>query len=253
MDGDLENLDREQLIAEIKRLRAGIREHRDSSGQELCWHHPQLWGLLPERTDPLPTVPEWPQFLRGCVKYRESLDRELPEARRVTDEAPDDPSPSIAIAPDDLLQHWQGHRRVTRRVLEAFPEKELFEFSIGGMRPCSALALEMISMADAGIRGLATREWTMVANLAHHSERPTPQTRAEMLRLWDDVTARIDSMWPEIPQRRFEEIDKAFGEYEGPVFGLFLYWIDNEIHHRGQAYVYLRALGIEPPPFYDRS
>ena len=41
MDGDLENLDREQLIAEIKRLRAGIREHRDSSGQELCWHHPQ--------------------------------------------------------------------------------------------------------------------------------------------------------------------------------------------------------------------
>jgi uncharacterized damage-inducible protein DinB len=32
-----------------------------------------------------------------------------------------------------------------------------------------------------------------------------------------------------------------------------LYWIDNEIHHRGQGYVYLRALGIEPPAFYDRS
>jgi len=86
MDGDLENLDREQLIAEIKRLRAGIREHRDSSGHELCWHHPQLWGLLPEKTDPLPAVPEWPQFLRGCVKYRESLDRELPDARRITDD-----------------------------------------------------------------------------------------------------------------------------------------------------------------------
>ncbi|MCA1558880.1 MAG: hypothetical protein LC753_07415 [Acidobacteria bacterium] len=87
MDGDLENLDRGQLIAEIKRLPSGIREHRDSSGQELCWHHPKLWGLLPEKTDPLPTVPEWPRFLRGCVKYRESLDRELPAAKRVVDES----------------------------------------------------------------------------------------------------------------------------------------------------------------------
>ena len=59
-------------------LREGIRAHRDSTGQDLCWHHPALWGLLPERTDPVPTVPPWPEFLRGCVAYRQSLDRELP-------------------------------------------------------------------------------------------------------------------------------------------------------------------------------
>src|SRR5215204_541442 len=82
MDEDLVDLDREALVAEVKRLRAGIRAHRDSSGHELCWHHPQLWGLLPERTDPQPTVPEWPQFMRGCVRYRESLDRELAAAPR---------------------------------------------------------------------------------------------------------------------------------------------------------------------------
>jgi hypothetical protein len=86
VDEDLLRLDREALIAEVKRLRDGIRAHRDSSGHELCWHHPQLWSLLPEKTDPLPAVPDWPQFLRGCVKYRESLDRQLPNARRVTDE-----------------------------------------------------------------------------------------------------------------------------------------------------------------------
>ena len=80
MDDDLERMSRDQLVAEIRRLRAGIRAHRDSSGHDLCWHHPQLWGLLPE---PIPTdiaVPPWPQFLRGCVKYREALDRELPNA-----------------------------------------------------------------------------------------------------------------------------------------------------------------------------
>jgi hypothetical protein len=80
MDDDLPTMSREQLIAEVKRLRAGIREHRDSSGHDLCWHHPQLWGLLPERIDPAIAVPPWPKFLRGCLKYRESLEREAPNA-----------------------------------------------------------------------------------------------------------------------------------------------------------------------------
>ena len=80
MDEDLERLGREALIAEVRRLRQGIREHRDSSGHDLCWHHPQLWGLLPERVDPEIAVPPWPKFLRGCVKYRESLERKRPDA-----------------------------------------------------------------------------------------------------------------------------------------------------------------------------
>jgi hypothetical protein len=78
LDEDVDALTREQLIVEVKRLRSGIREHRDSSGQDLCWHHPKLWGLLPEKTDPVPTVPPWPEFMAGCVRYRESLDEQLP-------------------------------------------------------------------------------------------------------------------------------------------------------------------------------
>jgi hypothetical protein len=80
MDEDLNPMSREQLIDEVKRLRAGIRHHRDSSGHDLCWHHPKLWGLLPEHVAPEVAIPPWPKFLRGCVKYRESLDRELPDA-----------------------------------------------------------------------------------------------------------------------------------------------------------------------------
>ena len=86
MNDDLKHLSREALIAEVKKLRSGIRAHRDSSGQDLCWHHPQLWGLLPERTDPLPAVPAWPQFIRGCVHYRQSLDDQLPDAPRTQQE-----------------------------------------------------------------------------------------------------------------------------------------------------------------------
>jgi hypothetical protein len=80
MDLDLDGLTRDQLINEVKRLRAGIRAHRDSSGHDLCWHHPQIWGLLPEKVDPAVAVPPWPKFLRGCVAYRESLGREIPDA-----------------------------------------------------------------------------------------------------------------------------------------------------------------------------
>lgn len=80
MDDDLDKLSREELITEVRRLRAGIRAHRDSTGQELCWHHPDLWGLLPEKVAPEVAVPPWPKFLRGCLRYRESLDRELPNA-----------------------------------------------------------------------------------------------------------------------------------------------------------------------------
>ncbi|MGH8249816.1 MAG: hypothetical protein ACREVI_03805 [Steroidobacteraceae bacterium] len=86
MDEDLEKMGREQLLQEVKRLRAGIRAHRDSSGHELCWHHPQLWGLLPEPVDPKVAVPPWPQFLRGCLRYRESLERELPGAPAAQEE-----------------------------------------------------------------------------------------------------------------------------------------------------------------------
>ncbi len=82
MYDDLDDLSRDQLVAEVERLRQGIRDHRDSTGQELCWHHPALWSLLPEQSDPLPVVPNWPQFLRGCIRYRQSLDEQAPQAKR---------------------------------------------------------------------------------------------------------------------------------------------------------------------------
>ena len=83
MDNDLNLLDRGALIAEVKRLRAAIRKHRDSSEHELCWHHPDLWDLLPEKVMPDIAVPEWPQFMRGCIRYRQSLDQERADAPRI--------------------------------------------------------------------------------------------------------------------------------------------------------------------------
>ncbi|MGZ5191573.1 MAG: hypothetical protein ACXWCZ_11175 [Flavisolibacter sp.] len=79
MDEDPERMSSDQLVEEVKKLRQGIREHRDSTGNDLCWHHPKLWALLPEKIDPKISVPEWPEFMKGCIRYRQSLEKERKE------------------------------------------------------------------------------------------------------------------------------------------------------------------------------
>jgi hypothetical protein len=86
MDSDLDGMTREQLLEALVRLRNAVRVHRDSTGHALCWHHPALWDLLPEKSGIRPVVPEWPAFLRGCLRYRQSLDEQLPDAPRSPEE-----------------------------------------------------------------------------------------------------------------------------------------------------------------------
>ncbi len=150
------------------------------------------------------------------------------------------------ISTGDTLKNWQGHRQLTRRVIEAFPEDKLFTYSIGGMRPFGEMALEMLGMAVPGLKGIVTGKWDAFAD----HERPA--SKADLLRAWDETTAQIDELWPKIATSRFQDVEVAFGQYENPNYATILYFIENEIHHRGQGYVYLRSLGIEPPPFWER-
>jgi len=113
------------------------------------------------------------------------------------------------------------------------------------MRPFSELAWEFIRMAVPIAEGVATGKWA-------EFEGSKATTKADLLRVWDEQTAKLDEIFVQIPARRFNEVDKAFGQWEGRGIDTIQYAIDNEIHHRGQGYVYLRALGIAPPPFWER-
>ena len=155
-------------------------------------------------------------------------------------------TPMNVLTADALLKNWQGHRRLTRRVIEAFPEDKLFQFSVGGMRPFAEMAWEFIRMAVPIVEGVSTGKW-------EEYKAAKPGSKSELLRLWDEQTTELNEKFPKIPPRRFSEVDKAFGKWEAPGLVTIQYAIDNEIHHRGQGYVYLRALGIEPPPFWERD
>lgn len=82
------------------------------------------------------------------------------------------------FTPEALLEHWQGHRRITRRMIEAFPEDKLFTYSIGGMRPFAELVYEFLGMTVPGITGISTGKWQQWAD----AKKVT--TKKELLELW---------------------------------------------------------------------
>ena len=157
---------------------------------------------------------------------------------------------STFITPDALLEHLQGHRRLTRRVIEAFPEDQLFAFEPASpMRPFGALVLEVIHMVVPTLEGLATGRWN---NPDWDEIARSRTTKADVLALWDETTEQIQARWPALPETVFREVHNVFGYMTEPGSTVVLYLVDNEIHHRAQGYVYLRLLGIEPPAFPER-
>jgi uncharacterized damage-inducible protein DinB len=154
---------------------------------------------------------------------------------------------SSVITSTELLEHWQGHRRLTRKIIEAFPEKELFEYSIGGMRTFAAMVQELLAIGAPGLREIVGGK---TEELNEHIEEAN--TKANILNLWDEATEQISHYFGQIPVEKFHESIRTFGQYEGTVWSSIFYFIDNEIHHRAQGYVFLRSLGIKPAPFWER-
>lgn len=152
------------------------------------------------------------------------------------------------VTPEAFLQHWLGHRRLTRRVIEAFPEDRLFTFAAAEkMRPFGELALEIHKGSEMTLDGLLTDEWK------EPDWREKVSSKDELLSRWDALTERIRQELPQVSPESYRKPQKL--PWDVPLrsgWDNALYNIDNEVHHRGQGYVYLRALGIEPPAFYER-
>ena len=150
------------------------------------------------------------------------------------------------IDSESLLAIWQGNRNLTRKIIEAFPDEALFNFSVGGMRPFAELVKEIITLDVDGLKGIVT-------GIEEPFNHDLPAiTKEELLVEWDKATVAIDAYFAQISAERFKENFNLFGQYNFPVIHNIIYFIENQIHHRGQAYAYLRALGITPPFFWER-
>lgn len=155
---------------------------------------------------------------------------------------------NIILSKEDLLIHWQGHRTMTRRTIEAFPEKDLFEFAIGGMRTFSAMIHELLAIGVPGLEEIASKT---TKDFDGNEEKY--KTKNELLAQWDQDTIAINTLYATIPENDFHVKFNLFGHYNNSLIQSLLYFIDNEVHHRAQGFVYLRALNIEPPFFWERQ
>ena len=151
------------------------------------------------------------------------------------------------VTKQEWLENWQANRRLTRKVIEAFPEKELFEFSVGGMRSFSKIVDELLYI---GVVSLEQISENKVIPFENH-EGYAGKTKTEILANWDKLTEQIETFFANTPSERFREEFNLFGMFNYLIIHNLDYLLQNEIHHRGQGYVYLRMLNIEPPAFYS--
>ena len=149
------------------------------------------------------------------------------------------------LTPEALLTNLKDVRALTRNVIEAFPEKELFEFSVANLRPFSQMVEEFLMITN-----YIFTETLHEKHTPFYTEGQFPTTKAEVLALWDGATEILDREWKEVgdytQSLTIYQMTFSFSQW-------ILYAIENESHHRGQGYTYLRALGIEPPFFWARQ
>ena len=149
------------------------------------------------------------------------------------------------LTPEALLTNFKDVRTLTRKVIEAFPEKDLFEFSIANLRPFSQMIKEFLMITDYIFKEILHEKHTSFCN-----EGQFPATKEGILALWDKATEIIDNEWKEISDYTqpltIYQMTFSFAQW-------ILYAIENETHHRGQGYTYLRTLQIDPPYFWRRE
>ncbi|WP_293944336.1 MULTISPECIES: DinB family protein [unclassified Sphingobacterium] len=151
------------------------------------------------------------------------------------------------ISKNELLAHWLGHRNLTRQAIEKFPEEALFNYKVEGMRTFAEMTQELLGIAVPGLQEIVNNK------NGELNEKFNYTTKAQLLQAWDEATPQISALFDKIPTERFSEEFNLFGQYNSPIIQSIFYFIDNEIHHRGQGFVYLRLLGIQPPFFWERD
>ncbi len=150
----------------------------------------------------------------------------------------------------ELLEQWNGHRNLTLWVARAFPPDKLCTYApVGPLRTFGAMLDEIARIEQAYMRGLAEDRWSY-----DPQDPPAPADAAAAVAFVEEAHAYTRSVWDRLPADMLLAPRKDpffFGDAKRP-YDWLVYCVENEIHHRGQGYIYLRELGVEPPPFYVR-
>lgn len=146
---------------------------------------------------------------------------------------------------EQFYNHWQGHRRLTLRTVEAFPDDKLFSYKVEPMRTFGEIAKEILGVEAYTLNGIISGEWVWKPDEAITSKE-------SLLAGFLAMKKTTKELWSKLTSERLHAVEKDGWGMESSNRDRLLYIVDNEIHHRAQGYVYLRSLAIEPPAFYER-
>ena len=159
------------------------------------------------------------------------------------------------LEPRHLVIYWNNVRAVTMRFLREYPEEQL------GYRPVDTVftALDqfqhLISSQTMFVRGWTTGVWDFPWRdgrwQASELVDQTFQTLPGLSAYYSNIHHRAVTFLRALPERGGSFL---YETHLGPlrVDAMVLYAIDEEIHHRAQVGIYMRMLGIKPPPFLQR-
>lgn len=147
---------------------------------------------------------------------------------------------------------WEDNRRLTNKVAKTLVETDAIDkVVVHGMRPFRELLLEIFTVEKWNISGLAYDKWDFIT--PPESLRTGPIEA--VLDFGNDIRIETRKSWEKIPFESLTKLRPSPNPFvpAGNAIGWLTYALENEIHHRGQGYVYLRLLGQDPPAFYIRT
>lgn len=144
---------------------------------------------------------------------------------------------------EGLFQTLRMHLRVTRRLVNQFPEAKTHFRPVPEVRSAAELAGHIFT--------LLTECTDMVLQGKHAPlEPPVFKTKQELL---DYMDAQVETGYANLARITDTQVAadlNAFG-MTFPGWKILAAAYDETLHHRGQLTVYLRLLGIEPVSIYD--
>lgn len=149
-----------------------------------------------------------------------------------------------------FLALWDHLRQVVGigiRVVEALPEHQLDAHPVGKMRTPKELAYHQFATLRELMEGLNRGD----IKDAEDADAAKIRTKADLVKFCHDCWTAANHAAQSVTDEKLNAMVKTPWGRDLPGSSLQVIASDEFLHHRGQLYVYLRALGAEVPNAWD--
>jgi uncharacterized damage-inducible protein DinB len=139
---------------------------------------------------------------------------------------------------------WTNESKTTLKVLARIPEGSDYRPDPKS-RTAQQIAWQIVCEEKMIIEALETGkvEW---------APPPMPASMKDVLRAYEEQSARLPDRWKALPEERFHGALEFFGS-QRPASSMAWSFLFDIVHHRGQISTYLRPMGSTVPQIYGPS